>query len=86
MSLIPMDPTQIDHHASYHSPLHPLRNLTPIETSGLHEVMQAANNCYDLSFPIQQSTFFSLEPLALTQVRSKPTLIVNFLGSEYPFT
>ena len=25
MSLIPMDPTQIDHHASYHSPLHPLR-------------------------------------------------------------
>ena len=23
-----MDPTQIDHHASYHSPLHPLRGKT----------------------------------------------------------
>ena len=23
-----MDPTQIDHHASYHSPLHPLRHFT----------------------------------------------------------
>ena len=22
-----MDPTQIDHHASYHSPLHPLRKV-----------------------------------------------------------
>ena len=25
MGLIPMNPTQIDYHASYHSPLHPLR-------------------------------------------------------------
>ena len=29
MSLIPIDPTQIDHHASYHSPLHPLRGYEP---------------------------------------------------------
>ena len=28
MSLIPMDPTHIDHHASNHSPLHPLRVST----------------------------------------------------------
>ena len=30
-----MDPTRVDYHASYDSPLHPLRNKIPLKDSGI---------------------------------------------------
>ena len=34
-----MDPTQIDHHASYHSPLHPLRTSSVEESAQQRDPM-----------------------------------------------
>ena len=74
-----MDPTQIDHHASYHSPLHPLRNTVAVVCPFL--IIAATQTDQDAfnTTPKQEESAF-LRTLSKPLLHVSPYKIIDNLG------